>query len=120
MANEGYFTLTLQASKNGATVSDKDASRFDMTGDDMIQVTQLIGTSSETVTFTGITGAPQMVKITNLDAANFIEIGGDSGLTVFKLKILPGMSNLVSLSSATLYAIADTAAVRIQIVAIEA
>ena len=35
MANEGYFTLTLQASKNGAKVNDVDSSRFDMTGDDI-------------------------------------------------------------------------------------
>ena len=120
MANEGYFSVQLKATKTGATVGHTDSERFDMAGDDMQQNTQLIGTSAETVTFSAITGAPQMVLIQNLDPTNFIEIGGDSGLTVFKLKILAGMSNLVSLSSATLYAKADTAAVRLQIVAIEA
>ena len=120
MANEGYFSLTLQADKGGAKVNDPGSSKFDVVGDDFLTVTQLIGTSAETVTFTGITGAPQMVKITNLDATNFVELGGDSGLTVFKLKLLPGMSNLLSLSSATLYAKADTASVRLLITAIEA
>ena len=120
MANEGYYVVNLQASKGGAKVERSESMRFDMTGDDMVQSTQLIGTTAETVTFTGITGAPQMLLIKNLDPTNFIELGGDSGLTVFKLKILAGRSSLISPSSATLYAIADTSAVRIQIVAIEA
>jgi len=120
MANEGYYTVNLQASKGGAKVERSESLRFDMAGDDMVQATQLIGLVAETVTFPGITGAPQMVLIKNLSDTNFIELGGDSGLTVFKLKILPLRSALISPSSATLYALADTAAVRIQIVAIEA
>ena len=120
MANEGYYSLNLKGSKSGAKVDLSDSLRFDMTGDDLVQGTQVIGTTSELVTFGDITGAPQMVLIKNLDATNFIELGGDSGLTVFKLKILAGRSNLLSLSSGTLYAKADTADVRIQTVAIEA
>ena len=54
------------------------------------------------------------------DATNFVELGGDSGLTVFKLKILAGKAIVISPSSATLYAKADTAAARILIVAVEA
>jgi len=90
-----------------------------MTGDDMVQQTQVIGTSSETVGLGEITGAPSMLMIQNLDSTNFVEIGGDSGLTVFKLKILAGHAVLISPSSATIYAKADTAAVRIQIAAVE-
>lgn len=120
MANEVYTTLSLTASKGGAKITHSVSVRADMTGDDMIQTTQVIGTTSELVSFGEISGAPQFVLITNLDGTNFVEIGGDTGLTVFKLKILAGKSILVSLSSATLYAKADTAAVRIQILAVEA
>ena len=91
-----------------------------MTGDDILQGTQLIGTSAELVSFGEIAGAPAMVLIQNLDANNFVEIGGDAGLTVFKLKILAGKSMLISPSSGTVYAKADTAAVRIFLVAAEA
>jgi len=120
MANEGYFSLNLNARKGGADITTSSSSKFTIAGDDFIKATQLIGTTAEVVTFAEITGAPQMCNITNLDATNFVELGGDSGLTVFKLKLMPGMSNLVSLSSATLYAKANTAPVRLQITAIEA
>ena len=119
MANEISYSISLTARKGGASVSQTKSGRATMAGDDMVKTTQLIGTTAELVTFGEITGAPQMVMIENLDATNFVEIGGDSGLTVFKLKILAGEANLLSLSSATLYAKADTADVRIQMMAVE-
>lgn len=120
MANEGFFSLQLRASKSGADVGHSTSGRFDMTGTDLTQKTQVIGTTSEVIDFGDITGAPQQVMIKNLDAANFVEIGGDSGLTVFKLKILAGKTIVISPSSATAYAKADTAGVSILVVAIEA
>ena len=119
MANEGYFSVETKFDKGGVSVNARKSGRFLVTGDNASKTPQSIGTSAETVTFAGITGAPQLLMISNLDSTNFIEIGGDSGLTVFKLKLLAGMTNLISLSSATLYAKADTAAVRIQVVPVE-
>lgn len=120
MANEIYTNLQLTVRKNGATISATAAGNQDMAGDDMTQITQVIGTTAETIGFGDITGAPAQVLIQNLDATNFVEIGGDSGLTVFKLKILPGKAVSISPASGTMYAKADTAAVRILIVAAEA
>lgn len=120
MAREIYTSTQLTARKNGATVTATVTGNQDMAGDDLHQATQLIGTSAELVGFGEITGAPAQVLIQNLDATNFVEIGGDSGLTVFKLKILAGRSVLISPSSATMYAKADTAAARILIIAAEA
>lgn len=120
MANEIYTSVQLTARKNGATITSTASGNQTMTGDDMIQGTQVIGTTAELVSFSDITGAPSQVMIQNLDATNFVEIGGDSGLTVFKLKILAGKAILISPSSATMYAKADTAAVRILVVATEA
>ena len=119
MANEIYSALTLTARKSGATVTLSNAVNQDMAGSNMIQSTQLIGTSAELVSFGDISGAPSQVMIKNLDSTNFVEIGGDSGLTVFKLKLLAGKHLLLPPSSATMYAKADTANVRIQIVATE-
>lgn len=120
MANEITQSITLSVTKNGATASFSASKRIDMAGDDYLTGTQLIGTSAEVVALGEITGAPGAIAIKNLDAANFIEIGGDSGLTVFKIKIRPGQSALFEPSAATLYALANTASVRIQILAIEA
>jgi hypothetical protein len=119
MANEITQTTTLLASKGGAAVSMTASTRIDMTGNGMVQATQSIGTTAELVDFADLAGAPASVAIKNLDPTNFIEIGGDSGLTVFKLKLRAGQSALFQPSSATLYAKADTAAVRVQIVAMD-
>lgn len=119
MANEGYFSINLRATKSGASVGQSVSGRFNMTGSAMLQGTQAIGTTAELVDFADIAGAPQQVMIQNLDAVNFIEIGGDSGLTVFKIKIPAGKCALFTASSATLYAKADTASVNIMVVAVE-
>jgi len=120
MANEIYKTATFRANKGGARVEFSGTKNFDMSGDDMLSGTQVIGTSSETVDLGDISGAPVVLVIKNLDSTNFVEIGGDSGLTVFKLKIPAGDFVVIQPSSATIYAKADTADVRIQTIAAEA
>jgi len=119
MANEVTFACSLKATKTGAIINQTANMFADMTGADMMQNTQNIGTSAELVTFGDITGAPKLVMIKNLDVTNFIELGGDSGLTVFKLKLRAGHATLFSPSSATLYAKADTASVLVQVAAVE-
>jgi len=119
MANEGYFSLNLKATKSGANVGQTVSGRFNMAGADMTQATQTIGTTAETLNLGDITGAPQQLMIQNLDATNYIEIGGDSGLTVFKLKIAAGKASVFTPTSGTIYAKANTAAVNVMIVAIE-
>lgn len=119
MAKEIKYSLQLSAIKGGASVSLNASGSLDMTGDDMIQTTQVIGTTAELVDLGEITGTPAMIAIQNLDATNFVEIGGESGLTVFKLKIPPLKATLFSPTSGILYAQADTAACRIMVVAAE-
>lgn len=119
MADEIYESIQFTARKNGAEISMSSSNSVTMAGDDFVNLTQVIGTTAELVSFGDITGAPGEVLIKNLDATNFIELGGDSGLTVFKTKLLPGRFTIFQPSSATLYAKADTAAVRVQIIATE-
>lgn len=94
-----------------------------LTGDsDVIDDTQDIGTSSELVTFGEITaGGAALIEIRNLDPDNFVSIGFENpvvaGTKTFK--ILPKQSTLLCHPSAALYAIADTAAVKILKRAIE-
>jgi len=119
MANEIRQSIELSATKNGASVTMSSNKRITMTGDDMVQGTQVIGTTSELLVLGDITGAPSQIAIKNLDSTNFVEIGGDSGLTVFKVKLLPTEIMLIRPTSGTIYAKADTAAVRIAFCATE-
>ena len=120
MANEITQNITLQVTKNGETTSLAHSKRVTQTGDDYTKKTQNIGTTAETVSFGGISVVPQLLLVQNLDATNYLELGGDSGLTVFKLKVPAGPFAIFTLTSATLYAKANTAAVNALFVAIEA
>lgn len=119
MANEITQNIQIKAVKGGAEVSINSRQKFTMTGDDMFQATQVIGTSSELVNLGDITGAPRQLVVKNLDSTNFIEIGGDSGLTVFSLKVRPNDCQVFEPTSGTVYAKANTASCRIQVVAFE-
>ena len=120
MANEITQNITFSSTKGGASVSISTQKRFNMAGNHMIQATQAIGLTAEVLELGDISGAPAGIAIKNLDAVNFIEIGGDSGLTVFKLKIPAGHAAIFQPTAGTIYAKADTAAVLIQLVAMEA
>jgi len=120
MANEITQTVNLTVSKNNASSSFSCIKRIDMTGSAITQATQSIGTTAEVLALGDIVTAPGNLAIKNLDSTNYIEIGGDSGLTVFKVKLLAGQSLIFTPTSATIYAKANTAAVLIQALAIEA
>lgn len=120
MANEIYKTATVRANKNGARIEFSGTKNIDMSGDDLVSATQVIGTSSETLDLGDVTGAPGVLVVKNLDTTNFVELGGDSGLTVFKIKIIAGDFAVIQPTSGTIYAKADTADVRVQILSAEA
>ena len=120
MANEIRSSVNFSAIKGGAKVAISSSFNLTMAGSEMVQATQSIGTSSETLNLGDITGIPGAIVIKNLDATNYIEIGGDTGLTVFKIKLLAGQFVAFQPTSATIYAKANTAAVRVQIIATEA
>ena len=119
MAREITCTVTLFANKNGARVSHTKSKVSDMTGDDMIQSTQLIGTTAEALTFDEISGAPQSLLIENLDSTNYVEIDSASAMDKFPQKLLAGDAVLLKPQTGTIYAKANTAAVRIAKCAVE-
>lgn len=120
MANEITASASLVAAKGGVQVSFTATKQNDMAGSDMLQNTQDIGTTAETVGFGAITGAPAMVLIQNLDPTNFIELGLSSGMTDKFAKLLPGQVILFPPSTATIYAKADTAECKVLVEAVEA
>lgn len=119
MANEINYSVVLSVSKGGAVVNPGALSeQLTMSGDDMIQTTQVIGTAAETVSLGEISGAPAVVVLKNLDSTNFVLVGFTNPPT--ELKLLPGGINLLTPAGATIYAKADTAACRVLVAAAEA
>ncbi len=106
-------SVNLTGSKGGASVSVVASVVLDMAGDDLEQSTQLIGTAAELITFGEIAGAPAMFAVVNLDTVNFVEIAGAADMSGLKLKLLPGVPQLISPASAVVYAKANAAPVRI-------
>lgn len=121
MANEIYNSSTLTANKGGVSVSQTASETITMDGDDMVQGTQVIGTSWEAIDWGEITGAPRRVQLKNLDATNFVDLAtanDDSG--VFGILDANGGTASFRPKVATIYAKADTAACRVSRVAVEA
>jgi hypothetical protein len=119
MANEIQITANLVARKGGAVVNPGAVSKaITMSGDDMTQNTQLIGTSAETLDLGEISGAPSALMVVNLDTTNFVLVGFTNPPTEIKLN--PGVPMLISPAGATIYAKADTAACRVLVAAVEA
>lgn len=90
---------------------------------DVLHETQDVGTSSEIVSLGEIVaGSAELVEIVNLDTTNFVSIGFANPVVAgtATLKIKAGQSVLLTTPSAALYAIADTATVKILKRAVEA
>lgn len=120
MANEVSASATVKAAKGGASVSSSKSFSISMTGDEMLSLTQEIGTSAEQIGFGGITGAPAILFIQNLDAANYVDISLESDGSAPFIKLTAGKAALFQPASDTIYAKANTAAVRILVTAAEA
>lgn len=120
MANEITYGISVTASKSGASVTGTASITATMSGAQMISNVQIIGTSSEAILL-GDVATPGVVYIKNMDATNFVSISvlatAVAGTSFTKL--LPGEACLFKAVSTQLTAIADTAEVNIQVIAIE-
>jgi len=120
MANEISASISLTASKGGATVQASSGVTATMSGDQMISNVQIIGTASEAILLGDVT-TPGYVYFKNLDATNFVSISvlatAVAGTSFCKL--LAGEACIVKAVSTQLTAIADTASVNLQVVVVE-
>jgi len=124
MATSYRSTTALSASGTASIANEIHTSTDDLSGtSDIINDTQDIGTSSEAISLGEIAaGSAEIVELVNLDTTNFVSVSFESpavaGTKTFKLKA--GQSMLVPTPSGALYAIADTATVKILKRAVEA
>lgn len=113
MAREIQFNSQLAASKNGASINLSVSKVLDMAGNSMIQETQDITTGGVALTFGDVSGAPKKLIVVNLDATNFVEIDSANTFDKFPQKLVAGDFALLSPQTATIYARANTATVRV-------
>lgn len=110
-------TTSLSATGVANIIAETHSKTGTLAGDsDIVDDTQLIGTSSEAVTTGEIAaGGCEFLEIVNLDATNFVSFAFDNPAVagVNSLRLKPGQSMILAKPSAAIYAIADTAAVRI-------
>jgi hypothetical protein len=117
MANEIKASVSLNVKTALGARLDRSASKsIDMTGESILQTTQLCAASNATLDMTNTElGTPGYVFIRNMDSTNFCSIGLTSSYTI---KLKPGEFCLFR-AAADLYAAFDTAAGYLEIIVFE-
>ena len=120
MANEITISASLNAVKGGVQIGSGSFTKsIDMAGEDMIQASQNIGLSPETLNL-GELATIGMLLVYNLDTTNYVELALDSGMSNKIARITPGAFALFRPTVATIYAAANTAACQVMVCAVEA
>jgi len=117
MANELTVSVRLTFSKGGAKVSRTLTDSITVTGDTFTHEVQSVGTTEEELAQGADLGTPGYMLIINLDATNYVEVGSTTG--VYDIKLKAGEICLYRHNSATVYAMANTAACLVEYILIE-
>lgn len=122
MANEISATAKLTVTKDGVTITGDTTKQITLTGTGKWANVQNIGAATEQISFPAdlTTEGIGYLWLKNLDATNFVQIGLNTPLTQILIKLKPGEIALFRPYSGnpTIYALADTAAVDLEIVAV--
>ena len=111
MANEVEMSARLYASKGGAVINSLSYSTVaNMTGTDMGQQTQVVGTTDEVLDLTADLGTPYRLLVVNLDLVNAVSIGPSSP---YSFQIPAGQFILIPWVDATMYVKAANSPVKI-------
>lgn len=112
MANEFTVTTDIELT-NGELVhpSNNRRKQFDQTTGRKYDAVHDISTSEETITFVDVT--PGWIRLTNLDATNYVTWGNVTGN--LDQKIQPAASHLFEMSGGTLIIQANTAECKVRI-----
>lgn len=117
MSEEITVTTTLKVKNGNLEQTGKSyATKFNQTTARAGSYTVDVGTSEETINFGDI--VPGFVRLTNLDATNFVEVGFSTGVYGMRLSANNGVAMFERKSGATVYVKSDTAACKIQVEAI--
>ena len=117
MANEISTQISLNIKTAlGARLDRSEVKKIDMTGESVLQTTQLVGTGNESLDMANAElGTPGYVFIKNLDATNFCRIGLTGSYTI---KLKAGEFCLFR-AAADLFAAFNTAPGYLEIIVVE-
>lgn len=119
MANELTLAASLKFVKGTTNVSfAKSGIQLDVSGKNYTHKTQSIGTSEEAVDL-GDVATPGYILIYNKDATNYVSVRAGTGEANL-VKVPPGGIGLFHCEASAPYAIANTAAVDIEYLLVEA
>ena len=121
MANELTLSASLKFAKSSIDVLfSKSGIQLDVTGDDYAKMTQGVGITEEALDL-GHIGTPGYCIMVNNDATNFVEIRPGTGVADL-ITIPPGGIAIFKFSAEVTapFVIADTAAVQIEYLLVEA
>lgn len=111
MANEVEMSARLYASKGGAVINSQSYSAIaNMTGTDMGQQTQVVGTTDEALDLTADLGTPYRLLVVNLDLVNSVSIGPSSP---YSFQVPAGQFILIPWVDATMFVRASNSPVKI-------
>lgn len=111
MANEVEMSARLYASKGGAVINSQSYTTVaNMTGTDMGQQTQVVGTTDEALDLTADLATPYRLLVVNLDLVNPVSIGPSSP---YSFEIPAGQFILIPWVAATMYVKASNSPVKI-------
>ncbi len=119
MANEITVTTELRVSNGFLSYSGEQVTtNFSQTTGRAGSFTVDVGTSEETISLGDI--APGFMRLTNLDATNFVEVGFSTGVYGIRLSRNKGVALFERKAATTIYVKADTGACKIQVEAVNA
>jgi hypothetical protein len=123
MASEISLSFSMRAKKDSVYLDTGTISKsltVDMAGSKENRVTQAVGTTYEAVAFNGDMASAGYCWMRNQDPTNYVEIGLEVSAAFYPfVKLLPGQIGLVPLSSATIFAKANTAPCNLALVLLE-
>jgi hypothetical protein len=119
MANKITITMSMKwTDGSGSTLEAKGTNLIDQAGDNVIENIQNVGTSAEAVVMGDV--APGYVAFKNLDTTNFVTIGSDNAVANVICKLKAGEIAIVPTALSSIYAKADTAGIRLLVLAVDA
>jgi hypothetical protein len=120
MADEIQMSARLYASKNGASINPQTYTAVaNMTGTDMGQQTQEVGSASETLDITADLSLPYKVLIYNMDLTSYLGVGdvGSNVSGVWWLQVPPQQFIVLPYVNTTMYVKCMTAGSSLKIFA---
>lgn len=119
MANELTLAASLKFVKGSTNVSfSKSGIQLDVSGKNYTHKTQTVGTSEEALSLGDVT-TPGYILVYNKDATNFVSVRSGTGAANL-VKVPAGGVALFNCEASAPYAIANTAAVDIEYLLVEA